>query len=1026
MSSKLGTILCLNVEEQEELEKAGGKLKSLADWLAETVEATKDMQLYKMLGDVAEAAKEWSGAVKAIGKLIDKLTKERSPEVLGWLACNIAYRQAIAKSVALYGPPSSHLPFSKQVVAAEIRGLRLEDPSIIRGFSLKSSAAHPFLRAADDACSLVLEAAGYDPVERRNLLRSVRPTFKAEMQELLSGEHKEKFAPFVQWLELDTDDQRLQETLMAYAESQRAEFEDQPALGIEPFAIADVYIESECGLLDWKTIRDEQEPGKRIDPFSEESAPRQDLLGAVLALMGRKKFNDCIVIQGAPGAGKSTFTRKLCVRLIREGLIPIRIPLQYLRVDANLYDAIQDVVVRFSGSQGGAFRRDLLPEKVLSEKVTFSETEISPYVFIFDGWDEISLSAAEGFQQRIERLLDSIRQTFLAQNRNKVRVVLTGRPSQAVGRTNFLRDSTPVLTIRSIHPEHLERYLHGLSSALQKPAFKGDDIDMWSVGDLPRYAKVIEEYKSEFPHVEALEVLGQPLLAHLAIKVMASFKGDLSDLITPSTTLYRHLVDLTCLKGGKHPADTTEGGKSARIEGNDLRSLLHGTALAITAHGSESIPMDELELRLETLGVGKEVFQITKQHPLTNLMISFYFKGVHEDAGCEFLHKSFREYLTAEAIVEVLKQYSNFAKDDLPQRSEEAYWRDFQSGDPRYWLSRKLGEMLSAQSLSREISGHISELLKWELQRASEIPDNKKVLKTSGKSTTQISTAAWERVRDGLADLWDWWGEGVHLRPQPIEKQRIWKFDDPPYVVELVTLAMRRFNAKRVNPPRPPRTATVDAHLGSAIFQLCCFVHFYVSERNGWLDLARELGPAALWERTCKGPRRYQVTVVQKGIKFVQFTPSGDSPYYFRNYVCRINGAGVQAEHFPRHMFMAAIDLSDAQLLLVEFTASDLRSCNFGRAELAGAVFETANVGLCLFANARLYASHMLLARADGADFTKATLSCADIRLTEGGPLNFSQHQLDSAALGNPRIVGAAQSVPEHWGKLDQLSRQQI
>jgi hypothetical protein len=109
------------------------------------------------------------------------------------------------------------------------------------------------LTAADKALSAALEVAGYDPTERRNLLRTVRGQFKAALQDILSGEQKDKFSSFVTWLQLDTDDQRLSAALLAHAELQRNQFEDKPALGIEPFAISDVYIETQCGVLPWKT-----------------------------------------------------------------------------------------------------------------------------------------------------------------------------------------------------------------------------------------------------------------------------------------------------------------------------------------------------------------------------------------------------------------------------------------------------------------------------------------------------------------------------------------------------------------------------------------------------------------------------------------------------------------------------------------------------------------------------------------------------------------------------------------------------
>jgi len=1044
MPSKIGNILGLSVTEQQQVEASSGKIKTLMEWFTGTVEAAKDTPVWKILGGMGEAAKEWSGTVKAASKFIEKLTTDSSPQTLGWLACTLAYRRAAEEAIWVFGKPASRIPYSGQVVAERLAKLRLEDPTIMRDFSLNSAAGHPFLKAADDALLVTLEVAGYSPAEQRNILRDVRGSFKTFLQELLSGEGKDKFAPFVQWLNLDTDDRRLQSTLLAYIDRQRVEFEDQPALGIEPFSISDVYIDTECGSLSWKSIRDgveeaEETTRRWIDPFAENSAKRQDLLESVIGLMSDNKFNDCIVIQGAPGSGKSTFTKRLSTQLRKEGLIPLRIPLQYMRVDANIFDALQDVIVNYCGSPAGSFRRDLLREKVFGERVDFGNGKISPYIFIFDGWDEISLSADEGFQQRVERLLDSIRQAFLSQNVNKVRVVITGRPSQAVGRTNFLRDATPVLTIRPIRPEQLDAYVHFLAAALSRPAFQGTEIDTWELGDLNRYVPILERYRKEFPSTGSLEVLGQPLLAHLAMKVMANFKGDLSELIAPPTTLYRHLVDLTCHKGGKSPSDEGSQGKSGRIEGKELRSLLHGTALAITAYGTESIPTDELEMRMETLGVGQDVFVTTNGSPLAklaNLMISFYFKGVQAQSGCEFLHKSFREYLAAEAIVEVLKEYSHQTKSALPPRPQ--YWQDFEASEPRAWLSRKLGEMLSAQWLSDEVNQHVSELLNWEVKRAK---SGKGLVKSKANemSTDAIGFKEWELIRDALADLWDWWGEGVHLRPQPKERQKIWSFDEPPYVVELAKLAMRRSNFNRKRPPRPIRTTTIDAHLGYALFQLNCFLHCYISEANGWNEAVATAGTKELWALQRAGRRSYQIIVEHKNKDFIQFSPSGGSPEYFRNYVDRINGAGVQpggrgrmpqifSPEFPAGRMLRGVNFQGAALDNVSFAACDLTAANLEHSSLEHAELTIARVANTNLTRAHLYSATLYESNLDKACVLDANFFFTDLRgVNLANVRDLSQGQLDTSGAGSVEgQLPEGLNVPLGWRILaEELKKQE-
>ena len=1001
MPSKIASLLGLSLEQQSALDDTPEKLKSLGEWFVETVDALKEAPLLKVLRPAADVAKEWSGTVKVVAHVIEKWAKEHSPEVLGWLACTLVYRHVAEEVIRQFGPPKSHVLYSGDVVRQRLKKLRLDDPSIMTGFSLGSATGHPFIRAADQALLLILEAAGYDGTERRVMLRSARSIFTVRLQELLSGEGKARFAPFSQWLQLDSDDARLYATLTAHIERQRVELEEQPALGIEPFAINQVYIESECGALRWKTIRDVLKDGKPVDPFDEVSAAREDLMTTVTRLIFDRNYDDCIVIQGAPGAGKSTFTKKLCVRLNEEGFVPLRIPLGSLRVyNREIFDAIQDAITRFAGPGARPFKSEVFREKVFSESVPTEGREISPYVFIFDGWDEINLSADEGFQKRVERLLDSIRYTFLDQNRNTVRVVITGRPSQAIGRSNFLRDETYVLTIRSIQPKQLRTYVTSLSRALETPTFSSENVEGWKLGDLERYESVLAQYEAEFPNVQSLEVLGQPLLVHLALKVMASFKGDLSNLIRPSTTLYRHLTDLTCKRGGKSPTEASVNGSSARIEGRDLRSLLHGTALAITAYGLETIPIEELEFRLETLGVG-EIFLVSKHHPLSNLMISFYFKEVTEHSGCEFLHKSFREYLAAEAIIEVLKDYGNRAQPDLAERA--IYWRDFTIEDARWLMSRKFGEVFCAQWLSKEIRDHLRELLHWEVDRAVNQEKNQPASKGAGLPTDPLSFEGWERVRDGLSDLWDWWGEGVHLRPQPKQRQRDWHFDESPFVVELVKLAMRRANYGQPTPPRPPRTATVDAHLGYALFLLNCFLHASISEAKGWMDLASRVGAQGLWDGV-QARRRYQVAVKHGESTFVQFAPSGESREYFRNYVTRINGAGVapadiEGNEFPAWTYMRGLFLAGCNLSGLDLNYADLSSSMLDHAILNHAWAFRADFRFASLRESFCY--HTFLADADlaGADMAHAVLEGADLSGVDlSGVINLLPEQSELTA----------------------------
>ena len=82
-------------------------------------------------------------------------------------------------------------------------------------------------------------------------------------------------------------------------------------------------------------------------------------------------------------------------------------------------------------------------------------------------------------------------------------------------------------------------------------------------------------------------------------------------------------------------------------------------AEAMTTYGSDVIPYETLRdrLKLSDKALDEKVTGATQKYSLTSLLISFYFKGGFKHTGCEFARKSFREYLFAEALVEVLKDY---------------------------------------------------------------------------------------------------------------------------------------------------------------------------------------------------------------------------------------------------------------------------------------------------------------------------------------------------------------------------------
>jgi hypothetical protein len=141
-------------------------------------------------------------------------------------------------------------------------------------------------------------------------------------------------------------------------------------------------------------------------------------------------------------------------------------------------------------------------------------------------------------------------------------------------------------------------------------------------------------------------------------------------------------------------------------------------------------------------------------------MISFFFSTSTREHGCEFVRKSFREYLFAEAVVEALKQ---IADRSLEPALRSPYWKDFAEGDPRRSVVQSLAPLLAAQWITGEVAQHMTTLIAWEIGRSA--ADSR--IAVLADETPPLTLDDWRRIRDALADLWDWWAEGVHLRPQP-------------------------------------------------------------------------------------------------------------------------------------------------------------------------------------------------------------------------------------------------------------------
>ena len=996
--------------------------------------------------------------LKLLNLVLAKATNDTDPLLLGHLSCTIAYEKAIKIAIGAIARPEGLFDEASAQLALIHPGEEID----LSSFDHRHPLDHDFSRQAELRLQTAALMVGYTGRQIEPLTIKVREHFPRCLHQVLTDtETRERFKPFYDYLQLGTSQQREAfHQRQEHLKYQRWLYEEAPVLGRSPFALKDIYVETECGVLTYGKIRESKRIAEKLPQFTDEAinpfveselcGGRHPLLKTVLDLIADPLMKEAIIIQGVAGAGKSSFTLRLCIALQQEQLNPIWIRLKDLDLTRNIEDSLP-AAVKIS-LDAWATKNFFEEDRIFKESGVGRFDKICRHVLILDGWDEISVSD-EGFQKRLNKMLEQIQLLYLRARSPLVRVILTGRPTTEVADNTLLRDNTPVLTLRPLCPNRLAEYVERIANAMKErpiDPMNKDATETWREVNPAKFTDVINQYRREYQQIQgdvesiglnedediwdvasatdhlpsSMAILGLPLLAHLTIRLISESKGDPRELVKTSTKLYRNLVDFTCGKSGKAPDALDEADdlrRQQRFFGEDLRSLLHQTASAMSVFGKDIIGYSELEARLNVEGrnLSERAEELTKACVLSSLMISFYFKGGHEYLGCEFVHKSFREYLFAEAIIEELKRYgrdTSNSKRPLEERAE--YWRDFERNDPRYNLSRRLSELLAPQWLKPEVAAHLENLIVWEIDRAEEQPSFDENL----IATAPLNLGGWRRVRDALADIWDWWGDGAHLRPQV----KITEYKDieysPPYVCHLIRYSAPLI-AKHLN-PQLSRTTTMDAHIGDGLCRLCALIHHRIALAEGWPGWVKALSG----NRSVSKPRRYQSSVSQDELTWILFAPSGQDGEYFANYANRINSSGwYPSWNFPYNVTLSGVDLSHANLVRASLegvilndanlNGANLDSANLVRAKLMRTSLNAANLNAANLENASLIHASLIHAKLihtilDSAilDFVildGATLDDASLARASLARASLVRASLDSADLFQSNFEGA-------------------
>lgn len=641
-------------------------------------------------------------------------------------------------------------------------------------------------------------------------------------------------------------------------------WEGVPALPGEPFTLSDIYQDPIGGLRAWGDLR--QDP--RIDPFelAREDRPALDL---VRQLVLDPNHRDVVVVQGPAGSGKSAFSVRLARALEAEGLTPVLIQFRDLALaTATSVEQVLAEAVRV-GPDGAA---PPLPDGLLSvARLRRGDPAAgggrARTVLILDGWDEVSLGGAR-YEDQLQTWLPRFKAHCLGGTGLPVKLVVTGRPSPALQDSGFLAAESRVITLRPLNRDMFEAMGATLCAK-----------QVWGLnsGHIATLTKLVGDRSTQVGSVIAL-----PLLALLAFRTAAGWPGEIAELLAVPSRLYRALIDQTAPHSGKADAEVPD---SAHRGGSQLRRLLRRTAALVTTAGAERLSFAELDRRLrndETFKAWSEDRRSTRQ-----IVVNFYFKGSQEGFGCEFVHKSFREYLFAEELVATLEEETAGHQGSFAPR-DQPYWEDFPPDTAHHRVSRRLAALLGPQWMTREVRAHLWWLID---QAVAQDPER------------------WAWIRDLLADVYQWWAEGVPLRPSG-------RRDAPDDWAAPMLSEVVRETFPRGLGLDPPRLVTYDAHLGDALLQLAAYVH------------AKVPGP-----RHHANARGYQ----EEREGMCRFRPGGPERF-FSALISRI-GAGAYRPLGRRAagMWLGWVSLADEDLSGEVFIGALLQGARFDGANLYGA-----------------------------------------------------------------------------------------
>lgn len=353
--------------------------------------------------------------------------------------------------------------------------------------------------------------------------------------------------------------------------------------------------------------------GMSTKSYMVNNVPR--LLGALIS--ERIPVGDLRILCGGPGSGKSTVCRMLASELAKdETMHPIFLRLRRMREGANIVAYIEE-----------SLRNEGLIDRISDLK------DVPNLVLILDGFDELVMAS----RARLRHFFNLLREELTTGPLRSARAIVSGRDT-LFPNGDGLPVGAHVLTLVPFDAPRVAAWGKKWRALHKDPP--GNNFQ-------PERLLPDEKASSETP----LQYLASwPLTLHLLARVHTEgilHLGLANGQEIEKAFLYRGIMADTLQR------QMTKGEGHGRFDRNKLHQFLRYLAWEMYSRETDSLDFDDVGpvvKRFHPEATDAELAEITEAAIVNAPELT---KG--EQTGCEFVHKSFAEYLVAEHIAEAVE-----------------------------------------------------------------------------------------------------------------------------------------------------------------------------------------------------------------------------------------------------------------------------------------------------------------------------------------------------------------------------------